>query len=235
MMKEKTTIKDDNPKGVEYAKQLAEAEHGLQGEAGGITAQLTMLVAIIWSLFQLSIASWLLLDTVFIRAIHLAFGMFLVFVNIPTFKFAPSWRPDLRFFLAMHRVTIIDYILGILAALTALYIFIDFEGIATRYGQPTTRDIIFGLMLVCLLLEATRRVIGPALPFIALLFIVYSFCSEMDFMPEVLLQKAVSLKRFVGQMTMSTEGIYGIPLDVSATIVFLFVLFGTMPRKSRSG
>ena len=235
MMKEKTTIQDDNPKGVEYAKQLAEAEHGLQGEAGGITAQLTMLVAIVWSLFQLSIASWLLLDTVFIRAIHLAFGMFLVFVNIPTFKFAPTWRPDLRFFLAMHRVTIIDYILGLLAALTALYIFLDFEGIAMRYGQPTTRDIIFGLMLVCLLLEATRRVIGPALPAIALVFIVYSFCSEMDFMPEVLLQKAVSLKRFVGQMTMSTEGIYGIPLDVSATIVFLFVLFGTMLEKAGAG
>lgn len=235
MMKEKKQRDDDNIKGVEYAKQLAEAEHGLQGEAGGFTAQLTMLVAIIWSLFQLSIASWLLLDTVFIRAIHLAFGLFLVFLNIPMFKFTPSWRPDLRFFLAMHRVTIIDYILGILAALTALYIFLDYDGIATRYGNPTTRDIIMGLMLVGLLLEATRRVIGPALPLIALVFAVYSFCSEMDFVPEVLLQKAVSLKRFVGQMTMSTEGVYGIPLDVSATIVFLFVLFGTMLEKAGAG
>ncbi|WP_461211332.1 TRAP transporter permease [Desulfocurvus sp. DL9XJH121] len=235
MMKEKKAHEDEKIHGVEYAKQLAEAEHGLQGEAGGFTAQLTMLVAIIWSLFQLSIASWLLMDTVFIRAIHLAFGLFLVFLNIPMFKFTPSWRPDLRFFLAMHRVTIIDYILGILATLTALYIFLDYDGIATRYGQPTTRDILMGLMLVGLLLEATRRVIGPALPVIALVFVVYSFCSEMDFMPEVLLQKAVSLKRFVGQMTMSTEGVYGIPLDVSATIVFLFVLFGTMLEKAGAG
>ncbi|BBD08142.1 TRAP transporter permease [Desulfovibrio ferrophilus] len=231
----KASYEDNDIKGVEYAKELAEAEHGLQGEAAGITANLTMLVAITWSLFQLSIASWLLIDTVFIRAIHLAFGMFLIFLNIPMFKFTPTWRPDLRFFLAMHRVTILDYILGILAVITALYIFIDYDGIATRYGQPTTRDIVMGLMLVVLLLEATRRVIGPALPLIALMFVGYSFVSEMDFMPEVLLQKAVSLNRFVGQITMSTEGIYGIPLDVSATIVFLFVLFGTMLEKAGAG
>jgi len=226
---------DNDIRGVEYAKELAEAEHGLQGEATGVTGYLTMLVAIVWSLFQLSIASWLLLDTVFIRAIHLAFGMFLIFLNIPMFKFTPSWRPDLRFFLAMHRVTIIDYILGLLAVLASLYIFIDYEGIAMRYGSPTTRDIVMGIMLVLLLLEATRRVIGPALPLIAVIFMVYSFCSEMDFMPDVLLQKAVSLNRFVGQITMSTEGIYGIPLDVSATIVFLFVLFGTMLEKAGAG
>lgn len=231
----KTNFPENNIKGVEYAQELAEAEHGLQGEVHGVTRHLTMLIAVAWSLFQLSIASWLLLDTLFIRAIHLAFGLMLIFLNIPMFKFAPSWRPDLRFFLAMHRVTILDYILGILAAIAALYIVIDYDGISMRYGSPTTRDIIFGLMLVLLLLEATRRVIGPALPIIACLFVGYSFCSEMDFMPEVLLQKAVSLNRFIGQMTMSTEGIYGIPLDVSATIVFLFVLFGTMLEKAGAG
>lgn len=223
----------DDIRGVEYAKRLAEAEHGLQTDVYGLTKTLTFTIAVVWSLFQLSIASWLILDTIFIRAFHLAFAIMLVYLNIPMFKFTPNWRPDLRFFLAMHRVTIVDYIFGIFAALASLYIFLDYESLAMRYGMPTMRDIIFGLMLVVLLLEATRRVIGPALPIIALLFITYSFLGP--YMPDVIAFKGVSLNRFIGQMAMSSEGIYGIPLDVSATIVFLFVLFGTMLEKAGAG
>lgn len=229
----RTQREPDTIRGVEYAQRLAEAEHGLQSDAYGVTGKLTLGIAILWSLFQLSIASWLIVDTIYIRAIHLAFAIILVYLNIPTFKFEPNWRPDLRFFLAMHRVTILDYILGIFAALSALYIFLDYEGIALRSGMPTIRDLIFGLMLVILLLEATRRVIGPALPIIALFFITYGFLGP--YMPDVIAFKGVSLNRFIGQMTMSSEGIYGIPLDVSATIVFLFVLFGTMLEKAGAG
>ncbi|MFQ9867869.1 MAG: hypothetical protein ACLRWP_13425 [Bilophila wadsworthia] len=92
--------------------------------------------------------------------------------------------------------------------------------------MPTTRDIIFGLMLVVLLLEATRRVIGPALPIIASIFILYVITGPH--LPDFLAFKGASLSRFISQMTMDTEGIYGVPLHVSATVVFLFVLFGTM-------
>jgi TRAP transporter 4TM/12TM fusion protein len=84
-----------------------------------------------------------------------------------------------------------------------------------------------------LLLEASRRVIGPALPVIAGAFIFYAFAGP--YMPDLIAFKGTSLNRFVGQMTMSTEGIYGIPLDVSATIVFLFVLFGSMLDKAGAG
>jgi len=224
---------DNNVKGVEYARELAEAEHGLQGDSVGVTRTLTIAIAIMWSLFQLSIASWLIMDTLYIRAFHLAFAILLVFLNVPMMKGNPKWRPDLRFLMIMNRVTILDYIFGILAAFAALYIFIDYDGISMRYGAPTTRDILFGLMLVGLLLEATRRVIGPALPVIAILFCVYAFLGP--YMPDVIAFKGVSLNRFIGQMTMSSEGIYGIPLDVSATIVFLFVLFGTMLEKAGAG
>jgi TRAP transporter 4TM/12TM fusion protein len=95
------------------------------------------------------------------------------------------------------------------------------------------RDIVIGLTLVVLLLEAARRVIGPALPVIAIFFIIYAFFGP--YMPDLIAFKGVSLNRFMGQMTMSTEGIYGIPLDVSATIVFLFVLFGAMLDKAGAG
>ncbi len=224
---------ENNVKGVEYAKKLAEQEHGLIGDEHGVTKWITLCIAVSWSLFQLSIASWLLLDTLYIRAIHLAFAIALIFLNIPAFKFTPNWRPDLRFLLAMHRVTILDYVFAFLAAFGSLYIVIDWEGLAMRPGAPIMRDLIFGLILIVLLLEATRRVIGPALPVIAVLFIVYAFAGP--YMPDVIAFKGVSLNRFIGQMTMSSEGIYGIPLDVSATIVFLFVLFGTMLEKAGAG
>jgi TRAP transporter 4TM/12TM fusion protein len=102
-----------------------------------------------------------------------------------------------------------------------------------RYGAPITRDIVIGFILIVLLLEATRRVIGPALPGIATLFLIYSFLGP--YMPDLIAFKGTSLNRLMGQMTMSTEGIYGIPLDVSATIVFLFVLFGSMLDKAGAG
>lgn len=105
--------------------------------------------------------------------------------------------------------------------------------ITPRYGLPINRDIVFGLILTVLLLEGTRRVIGPALSFIAIVFIMYSFLGP--YMPDLIAFKGTSLSRFVGQMTMSSEGIYGIPLDVSDTIVFLFVLFGAMLDKAGAG
>lgn len=154
---------EQSPNGDDYREKLVAAEHGLRGDTVGITRIITMILALCWSLFQLASASILLLDTVYIRAIHLAFAISLVYFNIPMIKISgTSWRWDLRILLAMNRVTILDYLLGIIAAVSALYIVLDYEGIASRAGVPTTRDIIFGLMLVVLLLEATRRVIGPA-------------------------------------------------------------------------
>ena len=88
-------------------------------------------------------------------------------------------------------------------------------------------------MLVVLLLEATRRVIGPALPIIASIFILYVFTGPH--LPDFLAFKGASLSRFISQMTMDTEGIYGVPLHVSATVVFLFVLFGTMLERAGGG
>lgn len=216
--------------GLKYAKQMAEEEEGIGRKPKGAAGYIIPAIAVIWSLFQLSIASWLILDSTFIRAIHLGFALLIVFLNYPFFK---KRRFGLKFLSTKSRIPVIDYILAIIATFSALYIAIDYIGITSRYGAPITRDIVVGFLLVLLLLEATRRVIGPALPIIATLFIGYSFFGP--YMPDIVAFKGVSLNRFVGQMTMSTEGIYGIPLDVSATIVFLFVLFGAMLDKAGGG
>jgi len=221
---------EEEDEGLELAKRLAEEEEGISRRPKGPSKFVIPTIAVAWSFFQLSIASWLILDSTFIRAIHLGFALLIVFLNYPFFK---KPRFGLKFLSATEKIPIFDYIIGIVAAFSAIYIAIDYVGLSTRYGAPITRDIVIGLGLTVFLLEASRRVIGPALPVIAILFCGYAFLGP--YMPAVIAFKGVSMNRFVGQMTMSTEGIYGIPLDVSATIVFLFVLFGAMLDKAGAG
>ncbi len=209
---------------------IAQDETGLLRTPKGISKYFLPSVAILWSLFQLSVASWLILDSLFVRAVHLGFAILIVFLGSPPFKkphFGITALSDTT------KIPVYDIVLGLIACFASLYIIIDYEGITARYGIPVFRDILIGIVLVALLLEATRRVVGPALPSIAIIFIGYAFLGP--YMPDVIAFKGISIKRFVGQMTMSSEGIYGIPLDVSATIVFLFVLFGAMLEKAGAG
>ncbi|WP_020589840.1 TRAP transporter permease [Desulfobacter curvatus] len=216
--------------GLDQAKKLAEEEEGIGRKPDGWQRYLIPTIAIAWSLFQLSLPRFVLLDSTYIRAIHLAFAMVLVFLNYPLLK-KPIF--GLKYFARHKRIPLLDMVVAAFAAYCALYLVINYDQIISRYGSPTTMDIVIGIALVVLLLEAARRTIGPALPVIAGGFIAYSFLGP--YMPDLIAFKGTSLGRFVGQMTMSTEGIYGIPLDVSATIVFLFVLFGAMLDKAGAG
>ncbi|MFC1891147.1 TRAP transporter permease [Thermodesulfobacteriota bacterium] len=216
--------------GLELAKQMAEEEEGFGRRPKGFTRYIIPFIGVMWSFYQLSIASWLILDTVFIRATHLGFALLIVFLNYPLLK---NPRLGLKFLSVKNKIPVVDYIIAIVACFSAIYIAVDYAGINTRYGAPVTRDLVTGILLLILLLEATRRVIGPALSVISLCFCAYAFFGP--YMPDIIAFKGVSLNRFMGQITMSTEGIYGIPLDVSATIVFLFVLFGAMLDKAGAG
>ena len=224
------TEQKNKEEGLEIAKKMAEEEEGMGRRPKGVAKWVIPTIAVIWSFYQLSIASWLILDTVFVRAIHLGFALLIVFLNYPFFK---ERRFGLKFLSATNRIPIFDYVIAIIACLSALYIAIDYAGINARYGSPIVRDAVIGFILLFVMLEASRRVIGPALSVIAIFFCAYAFLGP--YMPDVIAFKGVSLNRFIGQMTMSTEGIYGIPLDVSATIVFLFVLFGAMLDKAGAG
>ncbi|MBF0452571.1 MAG: TRAP transporter permease [Candidatus Magnetomorum sp.] len=216
--------------GLAYAKRLAEEEEGIGRLPVGISAYFIPVIAFSWSIFQLAIASVIILDSVYIRAIHLAFALALVFLNYPMFK---RTRLGLKFLSIRDRIPWFELILAGLAAYAALYIAFERQELVTRYGSPSTMDICAGILLMLCLLEGARRVIGPALPVIALVFCIYAFFGP--YMPDLIAFKGVSINRFIGQMTLSTEGIYGIPLDVSATIVFLFVLFGAMLDRAGAG
>jgi len=157
--------KDD---GLELAKKMAEEEEGMGRRLAGPSKYVIPIIGVIWSFYQLSIASWLILDTVFIRAIHLGFALLIVFLNYPLLK-----RPkfNIKFLSVTDRIPVYDYVVAIIACFSAIYIAIDYGGINARYGSPIARDIIAGLLLIILLLEASRRVIGPALSVIGLFFL----------------------------------------------------------------
>jgi len=221
---------EQKDEGLEVAKKMAEEEEGVARRPEGVTKWVIPTIGVIWCFFQLSIASWWILDTVFIRSIHLGFALLIVYLNYPVFK---TTRLGLKFLSIKDRIPPWDFVIAVIACFSAVYIAVDYYGVTHRAGVPNTRDIVVGLILLIMLLEAARRVIGPALSIIALLFCIYAFFGP--YMPDIIAFKGVSLSRFMGQITMSTEGIYGIPLDVSATIVFLFVLFGSMLEKAGGG
>lgn len=213
------------------ARAVATADLGLR-EPVGWQRSLIPAVAAGWSVFQLLLPSAILLETVYVRSIHLAFALVLVYLSFPAVKkLSLGGRQSLL--RRRDRIPWLDLILALAAGLAALYIALDHHGLSLRQGDPLTRDLAAGGVLVVLLLEAVRRALGPALAVVALAFMTYAFFGP--YMPEVIAFKGVSLSRFMGQETMSTEGIYGIPLDVSATIVFLFVLFGAMMNRAGGG
>ncbi len=216
--------------GMDIARKMAEEEEGIGRKPVGWQKWLIPTIAVSWSLFQLALPKFIVLDTTYIRAIHLAFALTLVFLNYPLFK-KPVF--GIKYFSRHSSIPLFDMAMAALACFCALYLVIFLDQINSRQGSPVIWDIIFGIMLTAMLLEAARRTIGPALPIIGGFFIGYCFLGP--YMPDLIAFKGTSLNRFVGQMTMSTEGIYGIPLDVSATIVFLFVLFGAMLDKAGAG
>ncbi|MHC4594564.1 MAG: TRAP transporter large permease subunit, partial [Planctomycetota bacterium] len=187
-------------------------------------------VSIAWALFQLALPRLIILDSTTVRAAHLAFAITLVFLTYRG-RAKRKWKTD--FSDATSHIPIIDYVLASLACLSVLYFVFDWTGITMRAGLPIRRDVVISVILIVLLLEATRRAIGPALAIIAILFTLYAFLGP--YMPSIFAFRGVSLRRYLSQIALSTEGIYGIPLHVSANTVFLFVLFGSMLDKIGAG
>ena len=195
----------------------------------GVDRIIVAVISMAWALFQLALPRFIILDSVTVRAVHLAFAITLVFLTIPVVKH----KGERKFLHSVSYIPLMDYILSGIACLSVLYIVLDWTGISMRAGVPISRDIVISIILIILLLEASRRVIGPALAIIAILFTLYAFLGP--YMPSIFAFRGVTLRKYLSQIALSTEGIYGIPLDVSANTVFLFVLFGSMLDKFGAG
>ncbi|MFV0292027.1 MAG: TRAP transporter permease [Paracoccus sp. (in: a-proteobacteria)] len=126
-----------------------------------------------------------------------------------------------------------EWALAIISVFAALYIYIYYDDIATRIGAPITQDMVVAVAGLMLLLEVTRRALGPALMIVATLFLVYTFLGP--YMPEIVAHKGNSLAEVVNHQWITTEGVFGIALGVSTSFVFLFVLFGALLDKAGAG
>ncbi|WP_312225483.1 TRAP transporter permease [Stutzerimonas nitrititolerans] len=195
----------------------------------GLMAHVIAGLALLWSLFQLWIASPLpfifrigVLNDTETRAIHLAFALLLAFLAYPAFKRSPR-----------NRVPLVDIALGLVAAASAAYLFIFYQQLALRPGSLTTADLITACIGIPLLLEATRRALGPPLAIIALVFLVYSLAGP--YMPGFLAHRGVSFTALANHQWITTEGVFGIALGVSSSFVFLFVLFGALLERAGAG
>ncbi|MEH6788919.1 MAG: TRAP transporter permease [Paracoccus sp. (in: a-proteobacteria)] len=126
-----------------------------------------------------------------------------------------------------------EWALAIVAAIAALYIYFAYDGISSRVGAPIMQDYVISVIGIILLLEATRRSLGPALMIVASVFLVYTFLGP--YMPDIIAHKGNSLAEVVNHQWITTEGVFGIALGVSTSFVFLFVLFGALLDKAGAG
>src|SRR5919106_1055724 len=232
--REGRTMTDQRPEPDHRADERALQELVAQSDTGarhpaGVAGSILLWTAIAWSLFQLWYASPLpfvfrvfVLNDTEARAIHLAFALFLAFTAYPALRSSPR-----------ERIPIQDWILALAAAFTAGYLFLFYDQLSSRPGSPTQADLVIAVAGMVLLLEATRRALGPPLMIVALVFLAYVFLGP--YAPDVLAYQGASLRKAMSHLWLTTEGVFGIALGVSTSFVFMFVLFGSLLDKAGAG
>ncbi len=224
-----TVNAEANPASDQDLKDLiAETDTGGRNPSG-IAKRIFLGTALAWALFQVWIASPLpfmvrigVFNDTEARSIHLAFAIFLAFLGFPALKRSPR-----------AYIPILDWVLAIVGAFCAAYIFLFYNEISQRPGLPNTMDVVVACVGMVLLLEATRRALGPALTILAIIFLVYTFAGP--YMPGMLAHQGASLEGVVNHQWITTEGVFGVALGVSTSFVFLFVLFGALLDKGGAG
>lgn len=235
MSEENVTLSERTP--VTMKKKPDDTGHGGRRPSLRVAGPVSA-IALLWSLYQLWIASPLpfifnfgIVDGVAARGIHLAFALLLAFLLFPVAKKSACGR------IRMH-----DVVLAVVSSACALYLWLGWDGLVERQGMLLTHGfgklhfpteaIIGGVGILCLL-EATRRAAGAPLAAVACMFLLYSLFGQ--YMPDLVSHKGVSLNRLIGYQWLGGEAIFGIPIDVSVSFVFLFVLFASLLDKAGAG
>ncbi len=211
-------------------EMIAESDTGARNPKGKVGTMMFW-VAFSWAVFQLWIASPFMylfsdylpvLNNTATRSIHLAFAMFLGFLAYPAFKSSPR-----------DHIPKLDWVFALVSIVVTLYLWVFARELANRAGLPTTLDLIVSGIGVILVLEAARRALGPPLMIIAMVFLAYVFFGHLA--PDVMAWKGASFSRAMSHMWITQEGVFGVALGVSAGMVFMFVLFGSLLEKAGAG
>ena len=202
------------------AEKFIEEEEGPSRRLTGKMDIFITVVAVVMSLFHLYAAAGVVMTQV-LRGLHVMFVLFLSFLVFPSFK---------RF---KNRIIWYDYVLSLLGIAVIVYMLADFDQFIYRSVVPTGWDMFFGIILMLLVLEATRRTTGWIMVSVVLAFVAYAFVGP--YLPDPWTHKGYDVDRLVGHMYMTLEGIFGVPIDVSSTFIILFTIWGAFLEFSGAG
>jgi TRAP transporter 4TM/12TM fusion protein len=202
------------------AEEFIEEEEGAANKMKGRIGAFLILVAVLMSLFHLYTA-YAIVPTQTLRPIHVAFVLFLCFLLFPV---ARRYR---------HRIMWWDWALALLSVATIVYAIMGGDDFTDRNTMPEPMDIFFGVALILLVMEAMRRTNGWIMPFITSCFLAYALFGA--YLPAPWTHKGYEVGRLVGQMYMTLEGIFGVAVDVSSSLIILFTIFGAFLQYSNAG
>ncbi|HWV41899.1 TRAP transporter fused permease subunit [Pseudorhodoplanes sp.] len=202
------------------AEEFIEQEEGAANRLSGWAGTIVTAIAVAMSLFHLY-AAYEIVPTQELRYTHVAFVLLLSFLLFPA---AERFRNRIRWF---------DVIAGLTCVGILIYAIAGGDDFTDRATLPTRTDVILGVIFIVLLVEATRRTIGPIVPIIALLFIGYALAGP--YLPPPWNHRGYGFDALVGHLFITLEGIFGIPVDVSATLIVLFTIFGAFLQQSGAG
>lgn len=192
-------------------------------DLGGIVKHIVFFGLLAFSLFQLYTAINGQFTAYIQRSIHLGFALSLIFLLFPAFKRKGERR----------KVPFYDYILALLAILVGAYWPVMYDDLVFRIGRVSEFDLFVGILAILLTLEATRRAVGLPITIISSAFLAYAFFGP--YFPGFLKHRGQDLDSVVQLMFFTTDGILGTPLAVSATFIFIYLLFGAFLVKTGVG
>ena len=198
---------------------LGNFEHGFpEGFGPGRWGLLAYAIGIAFAVFQIAIAAWNVLPSQVVRGIHVGFILLMTFGLIGNF----TARSD--------KARALAWLIGVAGFLCGLYQWIFYEALILRDGDPTTMDLVVGTLLAVLIFEGTRRLMGPALPLMCGACILYWAFGQ--YLPSPLNHRGYAFDQIITHLSFGTEGFYGVPIYVSATYIFLFIMFGSFLERA---
>ena len=202
------------------AEEFIEAEEGAANKLKGWLKVFIVAVAVVMSAFHLYTA-YAIVPTQTLRPVHVGFVLFLCFLMFPV---AARFR---------HRIMWWDWLAAAASIAVVAYLLMGGDDITDRNTSPNPLDIVFGLALIGLVLEAMRRTNGWIMPIITSAFIAYALLGP--YLPAPWTHKGYEVGRLVGVMYLTLEGIYGVAVDVSSSLIILFTIFGAFLQHSGAG
>ena len=203
------------------APRIIDKENPTAGmvQLGGFAARIVFLIAVAFSLWQIYNAAFSPTSSIVLRSTHVGFLLVLTFLLF-------SWKEGG----VRKSIPWYDWGLAVLSAVLALYHWVYEADLIVRAGDPTMTDLLVGIAVIALVFEGARRIMGWALPLMCIAFVPYALFGRA--LPDFMMHRGYDLGQVIDQLYLGTEGIYGVPTYVSATFIFLFILFGAFLERA---